>query len=138
MTKQFFDWPVRVYYEDTDCARIVYYANYFKFMERARTEWLRRLGWGQEKLFTDFNVVFVVAKAQAQYRKPARLDDELTVRSTVSECGRASFVFHQEVLRGEECLVSGDVRCGTLNAKTFRPCAMPEEIGAALKKLIND
>ena len=138
MTKQYFDWPVRVYYEDTDCARIVYYANYFKFMERARTEWLRRLGWSQEVLFRDFNVVFVVAEAHAKYKKPARLDDKLTVRCTVVECGRTAFTFHQEVLRDEELLVSGEIRCGTLNAQTFRPCAMPEKIASALKNLIND
>ena len=77
MEKHYFDWPVRVYYEDTDCARVVYYANYFRFMERARTEWLRALGWSQERLYSELGVVFVVAEAKAKYKKPARLDDEL-------------------------------------------------------------
>lgn len=93
MEKHYFDWPVRVYYEDTDCARVVYYANYFKFMERARTEWLRALGWSQERLYSELGVVFVVAEAKAKYRKPARLDDELVVRSTVTACGRTSLNF---------------------------------------------
>ena len=97
MEKHYFDWPVRVYYEDTDCARVVYYANYFRFMERARTEWLRALGWSQERLYSELGVVFVVAEAKAKYKKPARLDDELVVRSTVTACGRTSFEFHQEM-----------------------------------------
>ena len=116
MEKHYFDWPVRVYYEDTDCARVVYYANYFKFMERARTEWLRALGWSQERLYSELGVVFVVAEAKAKYRKPARLDDEF--------------------LRGDEVLNVGDVRCGTLDAHTFRPVAMPEPISEQLKKLL--
>lgn len=107
MEKHYFDWPVRVYYEDTDCARVVYYANYFKFMERARTEWLRALGWSQERLYSELGVVFVVAEAKAKYKKPARLDDELVVRSTVTACARTSFEFHQEILRGDEVLTVG-------------------------------
>ena len=124
MEKHYFDWPVRVYYEDTDCARVVYYANYFRFMERARTEWLRALGWSQERLYSELGVVFVVAEAKAKYKKPARLDDELVVRSTVTACG-------------DEVLNVGDVRCGTLDAHTFRPVAMPEPISEQLKKLLN-
>ena len=108
MEKHYFDWPVRVYYEDTDCARVVYYANYFRFMERARTEWLRALGWSQERLYSELGVVFVVAEAKAKYKKPARL-----------------------------VLNVGDVRCGTLDAHTFRPVAMPEPISEQLKKLLN-
>ena len=136
MEKHYFDWPVRVYYEDTDCARVVYYANYFRFMERARTEWLRALGWSQERLYSELGVVFVVAEAKAKYKKPARLDDELVVRSTVTACGRTSFDFHQEILRGVVGLYVGDVRCGTLDAHTFRPVAMPEPISEQLKKLL--
>ena len=81
-------------------------------------------------------VVFVVAEAKAKYKKPARLDDELVVRSTVTACGRTSFEFHQEILRGDEVLNVGDVRCGTLDAHTFRPVAMPEPISEQLKKLL--
>ena len=69
MEKHYFDWPVRVYYEDTDCARVVYYANYFRFMERARTEWLRALGWSQERLYSELGVVFVVARSQSQVQE---------------------------------------------------------------------
>ena len=82
-------------------------------------------------------VVFVVAEAKAKYKKPARLDDESVVRSTVTACGRTSFEFHQEILRGDEVLNVGDVRCGTLDAHTFRPVAMPEPISEQLKKLLN-
>lgn len=88
-------------------------------------EWLRALGWSQERLYSELGVVFVVAEAKAKYKKPARLDDELVVRSTVTACGRTSFEFHQEILRGDEVLNVGDVRCGTLDAHTFRPVAMP-------------
>ena len=101
------------------------------------TEWLRALGWSQERLYSELGVVFVVAEAKAKYRKPARLDDELVVRSTVTACGRTSFEFHQEILRGDEVLTVGDVRCGTLDAHTFRPVAMPEPISEELKKLLN-
>ena len=105
-------------------------------MERARTEWLRALGWSQERLYSELGVVFVVAEAKAKYKKPARLDDELVVRSTVTACGRTSFEFHQEILRGDEVLNVGDVRCGTLDAHTFRPVAMPEPISEQLKKFL--
>lgn len=136
MEEKHFDWPVRVYYEDTDCARVVYYANYFRFMERARTEWLRSMGWSQERMYSELGVVFVVAEASAKYKRPARLDDELLVRSSITSCGRTSFTFHQEILRGAELLVAGDIRCGTLDAKTFRPTVMPEKISSDLKQFL--
>ena len=90
MTEAYFDLPVRVYYEDTDCARVVYYANYLKFMERARTEWLRALGWSQEELYQRHRIVFVVAEAKVRYIRPAHLDDELIVRARISDCRRPS------------------------------------------------
>ena len=82
MTEAYFDLPVRVYYEDTDCARVVYYANYLKFMERARTEWLRALGWSQEELYQRHRIVFVVAEAKVRYIRPAHLDDGLFLLHT--------------------------------------------------------
>ncbi|WP_289184331.1 tol-pal system-associated acyl-CoA thioesterase [uncultured Parasutterella sp.] len=136
MTEAYFDLPVRVYYEDTDCARVVYYANYLKFMERTRTEWLRALGWSQEELYQRHRIVFVVAEAKVRYIRPAHLDDELIVRARISDCRRASFCFTQEILRAGEKLASGEIRCGVLNADTFRPTAMPEEMSAKFKELL--
>lgn len=128
MNEVTFDWPLRVYYEDTDCAGVVYYANYLKFMERARTEWLRKLGWSQEEMRQSLHLLFVVSEAHVRYRRPAHLDDSLTVRSKISSCKKASLVFSQEILRGEEVLACGEIRCGCLNSDTLRPEAMPENV----------
>lgn len=134
MDKNHFDWPVRVYYEDTDAAGVVYYANYLRFLERARTEWLRSLGWEQKKMRTELGMIFVVADVSARYRKPALLDDALTVRCSLGEVRKASLTFIQDVMRGDEVLVHAEVRCGCLNAETMRPAAMPqtllEQLGA--------
>ena len=137
MTNQIvFEWPVRVYYEDTDCEQVVYYANYLKFMERARTEWVRRLGWSQETLRREQKVVFVVAEAKVRYLKPAHLDDELIIRTTLSDCRRASFTFSQEVLRGTVLLAKGEIRCGVLNSDNFRPTVMPEKMSEQFQALL--
>lgn len=134
MDKNHFDWPVRVYYEDTDAAGVVYYANYLRFLERTRTEWLRSLGWEQKKMRTELGMIFVVADVSARYRKPALLDDSLIVRCTLGEVRKASLTFIQDVMRGDEVLVHAEVRCGCLNAETMRPSAMPqtllEQLGA--------
>ena len=90
-----FVWPVRVYYEDTDAGGVVYYANYLKFMERARTEWLRTRGFEQDVLIKEQDLVFAVRSLSIDYLRPARLDDLLQVRVTVSELRRASIVFEQ-------------------------------------------
>lgn len=137
MDNRTFSFPIRVYYEDTDCARVVYYANYLKFMERARTEWLRELGWSQENLYEKAKIVFVVVGVTVKYNKPARLDDLLTVKCSLSDCRRATFVFKQEIYRGEELLVSGSVRCAILNAETFRPTVLPEVMANQFKNLIS-
>ena len=92
-----FVWPVRVYWEDTDAGGIVYYANYLKFMERARTEWLRAIGVDQVKLKDEHGLMFVVVDVEAHYRKPARYDDQLQVTCKVSETSRASLTLDQEV-----------------------------------------
>lgn len=134
MDKNHFDWPVRVYYEDTDAAGVVYYANYLRFLERARTEWLRSLGWEQKKMRNELGMIFVVADVSARYRKPALLDDALVVRCSLGEVRKASLTFIQDVMRGDEVLVHAEVRCGCLNAETMRPAAMPqtllEQLGA--------
>ncbi len=128
MDKECFKWPVRVYYEDTDCARIVYYANYLRFLERARTEWLRSLGWDQENMYRELGTIFVVAGIEVKYHKPAVLDDLLEVRCRMGECRKASIYFEQEIWRGDERLITARVRCGILDVHTYKPKVMPERL----------
>ncbi|MCB1760528.1 MAG: tol-pal system-associated acyl-CoA thioesterase [Gammaproteobacteria bacterium] len=125
-----FSWPVRVYYEDTDSGGVVYYANYLKFMERARSEWLRALGFEQDVLWQQQGIVFAVRRAEVDFRSPARFNDALTVVSRVAELRRASLTFHQEILRTEEgrLLVSGEIQVVCVDRKRFRPVAFPENI----------
>ncbi|MDK2779367.1 MAG: tol-pal system-associated acyl-CoA thioesterase [Pseudomonadota bacterium] len=126
-----FRWPVRVYFEDTDAGGIVYYANYFRFLERARTEWLRALGYSQESLRSD-DILFVVREVRARYLRPARLDDELTLTVRVESSRKASLVLAQEVLRRneqgeEECLVQADISIACMN-HGGRPQGIPAVI----------
>lgn len=123
-----FEWPVRIYYEDTDCARVVYYANYLKFLERARTEWLRSLGWSQDQMLKELHLIFVVAGVEIKYRKPARLDDQLTIKCRTLNVGKASIVFEQEIWRKDELLISAQVKCGCLDSDTYRPKLMPDAL----------
>ncbi len=127
-----FSWPVRVYYEDTDAGGVVYYANYLKFFERARTEWLRALGVGQQALRDATGAIFVVSETRVSYRRPARLDDELEVTVDVREAGRASLRVAQSAWRGDELLAEGDIRIGCVDAGTFRPIRIPTPILQAL------
>lgn len=103
-----FTWPVRVYYEDTDAGGIVFYANYLKFFERARTEWLRACGVDQRQLADDTGAIFIVRSTSLDYRAPARLDDTLTITSRPGRIGRASVEFTQEAWCGDTLLVAGD------------------------------
>ncbi|HOX88113.1 MAG TPA: tol-pal system-associated acyl-CoA thioesterase [Burkholderiaceae bacterium] len=136
MSSTLFRWPIRVYYEDTDTAGIVYYANYLKFFERARTEWLRALGWGQHALAGEHGLAFVVAQASVDYRRPARLDDELVVEAAVVQLGRASLTFEQRAWRGAELLASARVRVGCIRAADYSPAPMPAAMLAAMKPLL--
>ena len=137
-----FAWPVRVYWEDTDAGGIVYYANYLKFMERARTEWLRARGVEQTDLKDREGVMFVVVRAEADFHMPARYGDLLQVTCEVSGSTRASLTFRQDVVRAgedaEELLVAGSVRIACLDALKFRPRPLPEmvlqEIGVGGKR----
>ncbi len=133
---QHFDWPVRVYYEDTDSGGVVFYANYLKFMERARTEWLRALGFEQDALIDEAGVIFAVRSARVDYLRPARFNDLLTVRSRVLSSGRASVVFEQRVLQteNEKELTRGEIKIASLDASTFRPKPMPKELMEALSR----
>lgn len=127
--------PVRVYYEDTDAGGVVYYANYLKYLERARTEWLRSLGWEQQELVEVRGVLFAVRSLQADYRAPARLDDRLVIESRVETFGRASIDFAQCVRRESDGnqLMTARVRVACLDAASFRPAAIPQEIGETFR-----
>jgi len=120
----------RVYYEDTDAGGIVYYANYFKFMERARTEWLRSLGFEQERLREEQNVIFVVVDVEAHFRRPARYGDLLDATCVVAESTRASLTFQQEIYRQStrELLLDGRVRVACIDANTFKPRPLPDRL----------
>lgn len=123
-----FSWPIRIYYEDTDAAGIVYHANYLKFMERARTEWLRQMGYEQNELARSVGIVFVVRKIEIDYIKPARFNDEITVISKVLRLGRATLEFAQNVVAANTQLSRGWVKVGCIDATTLRPLAMPPDI----------
>ena len=128
-----FSWPVRVYWEDTDAGGIVYYANYLKFMERARSEWLRALGIEQGPLQRDQGIMFVVVDAQSHFQRPARYGDLLQVSCEIEKWTRTSLTFRQEVARSTEAadrelLVTGTVRVACLDAAKFRPRALPESL----------
>ena len=123
-----FLWPIRVYYEDTDHGGVVYYANYLKFMERARSEWLRSLGFEQDTLAESEGVLFAVRRAEIDYLRPARFNEALMVRTTISEHGKASLTFLQEILLdgSDQLLCRGVIRVACLDAERFRPRAIPK------------
>ena len=128
-----FHWKVRVYYEDTDTGGIVYYANYLKFFERARTEWLRALGLAQQQLVEQQGIMFVVQSAKIDYRSPARLDDELVISVAIEKFGMASLDFVQTAHRGEQVLASASVRVACVRHDSLRPCKMPPALLATLR-----
>lgn len=120
-----FSIPVRVYYEDTDSGGVVYYANYLRYIERARTEWLRRLGFEQDVLRDEQGLIFAVRSVAIDYLKPARFNDELEITASLVGLGRASLELDQEVRRGDELLSRARVKVVCLDAQRFRPAAMP-------------
>ncbi|MES2014938.1 MAG: tol-pal system-associated acyl-CoA thioesterase [Pseudomonadota bacterium] len=122
---QVFTWPVRIYYEDTDAGGIVFYANYLKFFERARTEWLRALGVDQHALAQQDGAIFVVKHAAIDYHAPARLDDAVSLTLSIEKLGRASVHFVQQAWCGERLLASAHVKVGCVDAATLRPRALP-------------
>ena len=129
-----FRWPVRIYWEDTDAAGIVFYANYLKFFERARTEWLRSLGFEQEGLRASAGLGFVVTDTSLHYRAPARLDDTLEVTVQVGHIGLASMTVTQQARRAGELLAEGTIRVGCVDLGTFRPRRIPEDILARIRR----
>ncbi len=123
-----FLWPVRIYYEDTDSGGVVYYANYLKFMERARTEWLREEGFEQDELIANDNVIFAVRSVQADYLSPAKFNDELLIYTKVIKKGKASITVEQVVKRDDTLLCKGVIKIACLNASDFKPAVLPNSL----------
>ncbi len=127
-----FRWPVRVYYEDTDAGGVVYYANYLKFLERARTEWLASLGFTLTALQRDHGALFVVHRLDISYRQPARLYDALEVTLALATLGRSRLAAIQDVLRGGEQLVDARVTLACLDPVSWRPTRIPSPVAAKI------
>ena len=124
-----FNWPIRVYYEDTDAAGLVYHANYLRFMERARTEWLRELGFTHKKLNDEIKLQFVVSNINVGYKKPAFFDEQLNVYSRVASMAGSSMVFEQQINNQDnelKCQATVNIVC--IDTETFRPKRIPESI----------
>ena len=132
-----FAWPVRVYYEDSDAQGLVYFANYFKFMERARTEWLRSLGVEQDVLMRECRRFFVVTEAQAEFLAPARFNEQLLVTVGLLGSARASFTLEQKIFRGRpdgELLCRGTTRAAFINADSLKPARLPDSLLARIRE----
>ena len=137
-----FSWPIRVYYEDTDSGGVVYYANYLKFMERARTELLRSVGYEQDKLQQELGIIFAVHSANIQYKKPARFNDELNVLTSITSLGKASIHFKQSIYleashhadASTGLLSDAEIKIACLNAEQFTPRSIPAAIIEKINK----
>ncbi len=134
-TGQPFTWTIRVYYEDTDTGGIVYYANYLKYFERARTEWLRAAGFEQRRMLDEFGLQFVVAHIECTYQLPARLDDRIDIDLRVARAGRAHIVFEQSARRDSMVLATARVKVACVDIHRLAPAAMPAEMTAAFRTL---
>ncbi len=130
----YFKWPIRVYYEDTDSGGVVYHSNYLNFMERARTEWLRSLGFEQDELIINHHCIFAVHSVQLKFRQPAKFNELLLVQSRITDLSGASFEFEQKIMRENELLCEAVVKIACLNADRFRPMPIPK----LLLKSLND
>jgi acyl-CoA thioester hydrolase len=145
ISKQTFNWPVRVYYEDTDAGGVVYHSNYLNFMERARTEWLRALGFEQTYLRDVLKVIFVVHSAQIAFKKPAKFNDLLTVSSEIAKIGQGSLEFLQKISVNQlsnqpsptetNILVEATIKVACVDADTFKPTAHPKEIKVKMEQI---
>jgi len=127
-----FSWPVRVYWEDTDAGGVVYYASYLKFLERARTEWLRSCGFSQQALAQDPGIIFPVVNLRIQYKRPARLDDELLISCEARSRGATAINFAQRISAGAHTLADAEVKVACVDAGTFRPKRLPPFLMNAL------
>ncbi len=134
-----FTWTIRVYYEDTDAGGVVFYANYLKFFERARTEWLRSAGINQQIMTETLGVMFIVKSTTVDYHAPAKLDNELKLTVVVEKMGRASVQFVQQAWRvngeSEELLATGRIKVGCVDTVRFRPSEIPQEVMHGIRKL---
>ncbi len=128
-----FIWPIRVYYEDTDAGGVVFYANYLKFFERARTEMLRAMGYEQDELIANEGIIFVVRSVQVDYLSPARFNELMEVSAEVTLAKKASLIFAQLITRGSDVLCKSQIRIACLDAKTMHPKAIPENLLELLK-----
>lgn len=128
-----FSWTVRVYYEDTDAAGVVYYANYLRFMERARTEWLRTIGFEQSDLAKREGIAFVVRAAAIDYLRPARVDDRLQVTVELIKVGAGQIDLAQRVLRGDELLARAMIKVVCVELRTLRPVRMPRLLATRIR-----
>jgi acyl-CoA thioester hydrolase len=138
MNQSVFTWPTRVYYEDTDAGGVVYYANYLKFMERARTEWLRNAGFEQDQLRTEHQVLFAVRSIDVKYKAPARFNDKLIITIDDFAIRRASITMQQSVLKknnvSDELITTGHVNIVCVNSVDFSPSVIPPFIVSELNK----
>lgn len=128
-----FHWPVRVYYEDTDAGGVVFYANYLKFFERARTEMLRSMGFEQDQLIDEQNIIFVVRSVQVDYLNPARFNESIDVSAEVTQAKKVSLNFEQIISRDDVILCKANIRIACLTADTLKPKVIPNNL---LQKLI--
>jgi acyl-CoA thioester hydrolase len=126
--KPIFSWPVRVYYEDTDAGGVVYHANYLKFYERARTEMLRALGFQQDQLITEQQLIFVVSGLEIKYRSPARFNEQLQVTATINQVRPVRLVFEQQITRADDVLSTAMVTVASLDPVSMRPKKIPEDL----------
>ena len=129
-----FSWPIRVYYEDTDNGGVVYYANYLKFLERARTEWLRALGFELDALARDHGAMFIVRSLSIEYLRPAAFNDEIAATVELGEVGGGQIFLKQRITRGAEELATARVRLACVNTATFRPVRIPPPVAARIGK----
>ncbi|HIG64473.1 MAG: tol-pal system-associated acyl-CoA thioesterase [Gammaproteobacteria bacterium] len=130
--KDIFNWPIRVYYEDTDVGGVVYYANYLKFYERARTEMLRAMGFEQDELISSESVIFAVRSVKVDYLKPARFNELLDISACLSLVNAASLTFEQSVTRNDELLSTATIRIACLDSNTLRPRHIPDDLKQAI------
>lgn len=135
ISDRIFSWQVRIYYEDTDAGGVVYHSNYLNFMERARTEWLRALGFEQTYLRDDLKVIFVVHSAQIAFKKSAKFNDLLTISSEIGKIGQGSLEFLQKISVNQQLLVEATIKVACVDAGTFKSTAIPKEIKVKMEQI---
>ena len=136
--KTTFNWPIRVYYEDTDAGGVVYHSNYLNFMERARTEWLRALGFEQPQVKADLGVIIVVHSLAVEFKGPAYFNDMLEVHCKLTKIGRGSIEMEQNIMREHQVLIKAQVKLAFVNADTFKPLGIPVDIKTAMLPTLAD